>query len=985
VSAPRVYALPPGADFAAAFARGYHHRVAGLSPMLRGRALVLVNTTRALRDLTDALADQAEGQGLLPRLMLIPDLADSPLAPADLAPGIAPLRRRLRLTRLVESFLTAKHRAGERMAPIGAAAELAAELELLIDQFHDQGIALDRLDTAPDGLGLPADAARHWQQTLAFVDIVRRNWPAIRAADEHGGLDPRDRQRQMIEALIARWKAAPPDHPVIVAGSTGSVASTAELMAAVAGLPRGSVVLPGFDPAIEPEIWANAGPDHPTGPFRGFLEAARISPADVQPWEQASVPTSRQQLLAQALRPAPVTDHWHQHAPALYESAGAALANIGLMEAESPRLEAAAIALAIREALEDPTTRIALITPDGEIARRVTTELERFDIVPDDTVGQPLAQSVPGVLMRLILDAADGTVDQVGIAALLQHPLVATGIERGQHRRLARIYEREVLRGHVVLPGGGLPPPSLGDDNELTCWIDGVDAALRPLAEAIAGPAALDVLVAAHARAAEVLTDPADGAGPAIWHGDAGEALHRFIDRLATNADALGGGPVADYPALLAGLMRGETLRPKPRQPHPRVRISGTREARFEAAGLVIAAGLNDGTWPEAPDPGPWLNRPMIGALGLPPPERAVGLSAHDFVQAASRPRVLLTRSGRIDGSPTVPSRWLVRLETLLTGIGAEEAWRAARDTGGRYLRLAAGLGRPTEDVPRAPRPRPRPPREAIPARLSVTQLETLIRDAYAVYARHILGLKALEPLARQPDARERGTVLHEVLENFIDRTKNWPGTEPAAILLEEVADEVLALHPLPADLRRAWRARIKRFADWFVEGEDERRQHGAPVARERFGKMQLDLPGGPFTVSAKADRIDRRADGTGAVYDYKTGAPPTNPEIDAGFNHQLHLQGAILADGGFADVPAMTPASGAYIGLTGSGDGGKITEREDLASEIARHVEYLKELITAYREGAPWTSRGRPQRTSWESDYDHLARVREWEGEDDP
>lgn len=973
MTAPRVFSLPPGADFAAGFARGYHRLFGDLPLAVRARGVVLVNTARASAEITAALADHAPRQGVLPTIRMIPDLGDDPALAASVPQAVPSLRRQLHLTRLVETFLAHSRAAGTGHTPSSAAADLAESLAFLIDQFHDHGVAFDRLK----GLEVAERAAHHWQQSLAFLDIVLTAWPEVRADDEGGRLDPRDRQGRLIDAVIADLRAHPPDHPVVVAASTGSVGTTARLMAAVASLPMGAVVLPGLDPAIEPAIWEAATADHPMGPFRGFFEAVGMTPADVEHWEPQS-PSARLGLMTQAMRPAPVTDHWHEAAKTLCETAAEALEGLSLIEAESPRHEAAAIAVAIREALAEPGAEVALITPDGALARRVTAALDRFGIVPDDTMGAPLSQSVPGALLALMLDAARPDAGALDIAALLQHPLVSPGVPRARHLEFARSYERRILRD-TGTPGGLAPDPKAGE--EAAGWLAGIRAALAPVTQGLADRAPLGEQVTATIAALGALTDAGDGEGPRAWLVE-GADLRLFLDELAANADAGGGQPVTDFPALLSGLMRGRQVRPRTREHHPRVRIVGTREARIEGATRVILAGINDGVWPAPADPGPWLSRPMHEALGLPLPERAVGLSAHDFLHAACRPHVIMSRSVRAEGAPTVASRWLVRLETLLTGIQADDEWQAVRDRGRRYLDLAAALDHPAAPVPRALRPRPVPPRDAIPRELPVTQVETLIRDAYAVYARYVLGLRALGPLGRRPDMRERGQLLHRLMERFVERTLSWPGPEAARAVLMTAADELLAAEPVPPDLRRAWRGRIGRFADWLVRAEDARRDMGEPLAWERTGAVTLPVAGEDFILTARADRIDRLADGTGAIYDYKSGHPPGKGQIEQRFNQQLDLAATILAAGGFKEVPPLPPSRGAYIGLTGGREGGR-EQVVDGFEDLDAYRDDLVRLLAAYLGGAPWVSRSRPELLSYESDYDHLARTSEWSDEE--
>lgn len=978
--APRLFALPPGASFATAFAHGFHARFAGADPVLIARTRIMVNTAQARRVIEHALADCAPHPGPLPQMVLMADLYRDTVICPDIPPAIPALRRRLRLIRLVEGYLKARQATGVRTAPLSAAPDLAESLALLMDQFHDEGAEPAALTGAIADAGLTQEAAEHWNQALAFLDLVRAKWPELRDADEEGALDPRERQRAVVERMARDWAGNPPDAPVIAAASTGSVGTTAHLLAAIARLPQGAVVLPGFDPATPPDIWRAAGPEHPLGPFKGLFELLECAPEEVTLWHgQAETP--RLTLVAQAMRPAPVTDHWHRAARSLAEAAAPAIEGISVVEADSPPREAEAITVAIRQVLDTPGKTVALITPDAELARRVAAQLERFGITPDDTLGQPLHLSPPGVLIRLILEVATAPVpDPVRIAGLLQHPLVAPGMERAVQRDMARAYERAVLRTPLVAMGTGVLPDWPDADPEQAAWLERVSLLLTELRELIP-TASLDALVAAHSAVAEALSD--DGTGPKVWQEPAGEALAALLGDLRDHADAYGDGTAADYHALIMALMRGEQVTPLPRQVHPRVSFIGPREARLESADTVILAGLNDGVWPAVPDPGPWLSRPMRVALGVPVPERSVGLSAHDFLNAACRAEVVLTRARKVDGSATVPSRWLIRIETLLNGIGAGAVWQAAKDRGNVLQQHARGLRLPVTDIPRAQRPGPVPPPDARPRRLSVTDIEELVRDAYAVYARHVLGLRALEPLGREADARMRGTVLHRILDAFIRRTQPWPGEAETRSILMAATDEVLATGVAEPEMRRAWRARVERFSDWLIAEEARRRDHGAPAATETRGRISLPLPGGPFELHARADRIDRLGDGAGAVYDYKTGSPPTAGQIKAGFNHQVHLQAAMLARGGFEETGPLLPVEGAYIGLGGSRGTGAVTDVDDLAAGAESHLAELIELLGRYDAGAPFVSRGRPQMLTYESDYDHLARVGEWTAED--
>jgi len=980
MSVPQLYAVPPGADFARTFAQGFWQRHGSAAPDTAAQIRIFVNTPRALRLIEDALVETASGSALLPRLSVLGDLGADPLTCPEIPPAIDPHRRHLRLTRLVEAFLKADP---DRAVPISAAPDLAEGLAALLDEFDDEGLDATYLDDA-----VAAEHADHWQRTLAFVDLVRERWPEIRAELEGGARDPKARQRAVVMALAEAWSRRPPPAPVIAAGSTGTVSSTAHLLAAIARLEQGGVVLPGFDRDLPADIWNEIGeghsPEHPQAPFARLLEALGMVPGDVAPWTGAASERPRLRLLTQALRPAPVTDAWHAAAAGLAPEAAFATAGLTLIEAGSPRHEAAAIALAIRRGLAEPDRRIALVTPDATLARRVSAELERFNIEPDDSLGQPLALTPPGIFLRLIARIVATGADPVDLAGLLKHPLTRPRCDRAAHLGLARRYERAILRRGGIAGGGpGDLPPWPGADPDAAAWLARISDALAGLGGAIKGGASLAVIAAHHRAAAEALSRDWPEAGPAVWEGRAGEAAAAAIAHLESAADAYGDGPVEAYAALFDAHLKNREVRPDPIAPHPRVAILGPREARSHPANLLILGGLNEGTWPALPGPEPWLNRPLRAALGLPTPERRIGLSAHDFYAMALRPEVVLTRARKVDGTPCVASRWLIRLETLLGGLDEGRALDEMRARGAELLGAVALVHRPAAPVPRAERPMPSPAIAARPRRLSVTQIETLIRDAYAIYARKILALEPLDPVGRPLDHRDRGKVLHTVLERFVGATANrLPPHDEARALLMETAERVLAdLVPWP-DLRRIWRARIARFADWFLEGERRRRAAGVPVAREVPGQITLAAPEGAFTLTARADRIDLLHEGGAAIYDYKSGAPPSSKQIKQGFNHQLHIQAAILAAGGFDGLPEIDARIGAYLGLTGApGTGGKMTEVPDLSSEVAEHMERLDTLIAAYDAGAPYTARGLVQTLDQEGEYDHLSRRAEWEG----
>jgi double-strand break repair protein AddB len=964
--APRVFAVPPGVDFAAALVDGLAARLGDAPPEAIARIGLTLNTRRAVRTVAAAFEARAAAT-FLPRIVTLDDIAEDPAAAAP--PAVARGRRLLTLTRLVRRFLDHAPRFG----PPAAAPPLAAALAALLDETQREGVDLGLLTTAA-----PPEHAEHWNVTLEFLEIVREAWPAVLAEAEGGALDPEARRWRAVHALIDQWAETPPEAPLIAAGSTGSRAVTAAYLAAVARLPQGAAILPGFDPALADEVWGGIGDEHPWAGHKRLLERLGLRASDVAWWtDDATAGSPRRRLIAQALRPAPVTDRWRAALPALRREIEAAAEGLSILEAPDPRREALAVAAALREAIETPGARAALVTPDRDLARRVAANLARWRIIPDDSAGRPLALTPPGVFLRLVADVAFLDFDPLALVALLKHPLCGAGPGRGAFVEAARRFELRVLRrrpdlGSLEDARAAAAGVKVGDGAKATPDADGVASiigaldALKALREACGD---LAELAAAHRAAAERL------AGPALWEAAAGEAALAAFEGFQQAATVFGPCAPADYPPIFSALMAGEA-RDEAFRPDTRVAIWGPLEARMQTADLVVLGGLNEGVWPAAPAPDPWLSRPMRRTVGLPPPERLIGLAAHDVLTAACAPRVILSRSLRAGGAPTTRSRWLERLTTLARGV-SEDALAAMRARGDRLIAMTDPLDQPSATVPRARRPAPRPPRALRPDRLSVTQIETLIRDPFAIYARHVLRLKALDPVGRELNARDRGVALHAALALFARLTAEGG---PPSKAYEDALARALDASPASQAQRRLWRARLDRAAPALLRQEAQRQELGKPRTEVQGARA---APG--FTLTACADRVDLRADGTVAIYDYKTGAAPSRKEVEA-FAKQLPLEAAIALAGGFEEVAPADVAELAHIPLSGANAGLAVPLDGDPRALAEETWAGLLRLIAAYADPATgYPARARPKRIAYASDYDHLSRHGEWEDGDEP
>ncbi len=972
-----VFTIPSSAPFAQTIADELLRRLdAKADPLALSRATIFVPTRRAVRSLGEIFARAVGGAVLLPDIRPLGDvdeddvLFDAAAEDIELVPAISPVRRRLLLATMIARWQHAKN--GEEIG-FAQATRLARSLGAFLDEAQTQGVDLSKLrDLVPSGL------SAYWSDVYAFLDLLVTHWPAV-LADENRQ-DHVTHRDGALRRLAMRLERHPPDGPVIAAGSTGSIPATAELLGVVSRLKDGAVVLPGLDLSLDDASWNDLDEGHPQFGMRELLRRIGVQRKDVRVWGNAdAAPSPREILLRETLRPAPTTDAWRALAESGREVIEKGLDGLSLVEADDPAQEATAIALMLREVLEENDRTGALVTPDRSLARRVAAELKRWNIDIDDSAGRPLARTAPGAFLCLLADAALQKFAPVPLLALLKHPLASGGEETASFRRSVRQLDL-CLRG--PRPDEGLAGIAKAVEREdkkkgtrLSERFEKIAQILAPFGKAMDSKSALSKLLSRHVEAAEALaaTDK-EGGGERLWRGDAGRGAQNLIAELYAEAGSIPEIDGASYAPLFRMLTEEKAVRP-PFGRHPRLQILGPLEARLQRFDLVVLGGLNEGTWPQDAPVDPWLSRPMRRALGLEQPERAIGLAAHDFATLAAGPRVILTRSRKVDGSPAVASRWLQRMIQLTRGLGFKEQLYC----GTGYRAIAAALDEPPPS-PRTKRPEPKPPVAARPRKLSVTEIETWLRDPYAIYARRILKLEPLDPLDEEIGARDRGTAIHKVLEEFV---KAFPGGPPpgAERTLVEIADRVFSEYGIPKAVIALWRPRFIKAANWFAGIERQRRTNVIKAHVEVKGEIKFAAPGGEFTLYGKADRIDELASKEAAIIDYKTGKPPTDNQVKQMIAPQLPLEAAMVMEGGFAEAGTLDPAELVYVWFSGGAEPGEIRAVKANARELA---SYAKKLLGARIEQfdcveQAYLPRVKPYRADEAGDYDHLARVQEW------
>jgi ATP-dependent helicase/nuclease subunit B len=976
---PAIYSIPAEQPFLDTLVAGLMRR-AGKAPLALAGMTVLLPTRRAARSLREAFLRAGNGAAmLLPRMLpvgdldpeelaLLPDEAEGAGRGFDLPPAVPELRRRLLLTQLVRKYGESN---GSTVA-LGQAAPLARELARFLDEAHAEGCDLQKLDTL-----VPDKLAAHWQNVVKFLEILRSAWPTILAS--LGCLDPGERRNGLLAAQVDAWRRSPPRGAVIAAGITGGIPAVATLMQAVANLPEGAVVLPGLDSEADGAMWEEVlrDPAHPQHVMAKFLETIGIERGAVKPWVRAGAAQPRAKLLREALAPAALTHRWRFVAGI----DARALKGLRRFDCGSPQEEAGVIALLLREALEVPGRTAALVTPDRDLARRVAAELRRWDVDIDDSAGVPLNRTPPGVFLRLVLALAAEQWAPLPLLSVLKHPLAGCGLPAGAIRERVRVLEKEALRGARPKPGAeGLRELLKPERRALHDLVARIEAATAPLMRVLASDETdLKTVVAAHIACCESLAASDEELGTArLWREPAGEAAALFLNELLQEAEGFPRFRGSEYPALFESLLSGPVVRP-PYGRHPRLFIWGLLEARLQQADLIVLGGLNEGSWPAQIASDPWLSRPMRQSFGLPPPERRIGAAAHDFALALGARDVVMTRAVRVEGTPTVASRWLLRLDTVLRAAGIENTLGADAAPLDWHKMLDA----PASDPLPMPPPEPRPPLAARPRKLSVTEIETWRRDPYAIYAKHVLRLRALDPLDADPGAADRGIIIHEALGNFLQA---YPQQLPADALEKLLVLGQQSFAPLldRPGVWAFWWPRYRRIAEWIAAMEAERRPLLENILAEIDGRMIVDAAAGPFEIVGRADRIEHRRDGKVAIIDYKTGSVPQAGDLNEGFTPQLALEAAMIEQGGIAALGKASVAELAYWKLGGGDPAGKVMQREDDSTElralIDRTLAGMHALITAFDDPAtPYFAVPRPEKAPRYSDYAHLERQKEW------
>lgn len=953
----------------------------GEDPLVLSNMMILLPTRRSCRALTDAFLHLSKGKALvLPKIEPMGDMEEEEAMFSFLAKGIetnlprviSSTEQRLLLTQLVQAWQRALHhnstdKQQQKEMTLAQSAHLAVELSSFLADIQRQQLSIEQLDQI-----VPEEFASHWQITLKFLNILMEIWPGI--LKEKKMVDPADYRNLAIEMQCRFWQQEAKDAVVIAAGSTGSIPSVAKLLKTISELKNGLVVLPGLDQHMSDAAWQDIEQSHPQYGLKQLLERLSVERRDVTVIEESrdDIGFMRSQLVSYVMLPANHSQTWQQ----CHILTNEVLEGLSLITAGSLQEEAEVIALYLRLVLETPGKTAALITHERSLARKVSTILARWGIAVDDSAGLALSSTAPVVFLQLIIEVLNSNVSVKSLLALLKHPFAAVGMEPVAFRHQMYALEKDVLRGKTITNGfvGIKALLEAREKKELLLLIEKIEAVLTPFLElAKQSETALHTLLTKHIEVARQLAQTHEKTGGEhLFDNEAGESLAQMLDDMLVSSLKFQSIHPKDYQGLFEALIAGKVFRPRFGK-HPRLSILGPIEARMLPFDFIILGGMNEGTWPGLPDTDPWMSRPMRSRFGLPLPERKIGLSAHDFAQMICMPNVLLTRSEKVSGKETIPSRWLAKLNVIL-GFQGLESKLANTDPWRLWLRE---LQKPANICP-ITAPEPRPMVETRPQKFSVTEIELWMRDPYAIYAKRILGLRPLDPLDYLPTMADFGNMVHGVCDEYVKAYQAIPDGRHIEYVMELGKKQIdqFSLHPIAHEF---WWKRFISIMTWFVENEHQVRKLRIDVQSEVWGEVFINS----VTLGAKIDRLEYHS-GQMHIVDYKTGVLPTKSDIRQGFAPQMILEALLAKHGAFGRN--ILPEHLWYWHMRGVVDEAVLVksvldEKDNLEDMVTEAASGLARLITTFmQQETPYMAIPDPAKAPKYNAYEHLERLKEWQ-----
>ena len=870
---------------------------------------------------------------------------------------------------------------------------LASSLTTFLDQCQTEEIPLAHLaDLVPDHL------SAHWQSSLDVLTLFSQEWPYY--LERKGFLDPWPARILALQEHMSTWKASPPTGNILVAGIVGSVPSVATFLKEVTHFPKSQIIFNDLDLEMSAENWDKLPMYHPQYGLKQTLERMGYSRQDVRllPAQTDQTPLTHRKRFLQSLFCSGrlgVTETQKDLQETQQEKTELPFGPLHLFEAHSLQEEARLIALLIRERLTQPSHTIALVTPHRALSDRVTAELKRWKIVPNDSYGESLFESSLGSFMVLSLTAAVLMDDRPQpqkiptLLSLLKNPFTRLGLSPALCRRYSRALELKYFRKPTPFSQGTVSAddPQIKEE-DISSFYKNFCQVLSLFQERKDQSASLAQWVARHRDILEKLAEEESSASVeplsrkketlSLWQGTRGQAAWNLFEHLThiSTPDVLLS--LQDYIRFFINMVQQIRL-PQTFGMHPRVHILGPLESRTLSFDTVILGGMNDHTWVHSEQSDLWLSSDMKKKLGLPDESYQAGLTALDWFSLMMAPHVCITRAQREKGVAMLPSRWLLRLKAVLKQRNhplhtEEKQWT--------FWAKALGMSSCLTASPLAQRPCPKPPLQARPRRLSITDIQLWQQDPYALYVQKILKLTPLPSLQQEVNSALFGIAVHQAFERY-NCTPLPRRTEEQLLAYGQEALNCLGSDPV---IQTLWWPRFIRICRWFLAQERACRSPMDISWAEVKGHMVIQGRKDPFILTGKADRLICSPEGNLEILDYKTGTLPSRKMVLEGRVVQLPLEAAITLYGVWEEdaqhkkifLPFVRLEKLSYWHVKGGVPAGQILSfdgEENIQKMAENALKNLTEYIHLFDEAqTPYEAsfKGHPL-------YDPLSRRQEW------
>lgn len=923
-----LYTAAPGASILRGVADALAAETQGDLERLRSYTLFLP-TRRAIRVLEETLLDAFA----LPTVLLptITALGDIEIPPEDLDKTLPPPRSMEGIER-IHSMLPFLEKHVPTPRRLEARWSMAQHMLQLIDLLQTEDLRVDDVARAA-----PADLAQHWQNNIGLFQKVAQEWLAHLKQNKR--INAAAARTARIDALINVWQATPPAEPIWLLGSTGSIPAVRRLMRAALNLPHGAVLLPGVDLSLDDASWHAISDAHPQAILKKTLADLNYDRRELALWPAGHADPlveTRARYLSGSLSPNPAQ--------------GEPDARVALVECEHDQEEIDAIAQICADKLQqEPSLNIVVIGNDPALSARLTPLLSLYGIDSDTSAGYRVGDCSMGLLLCACIECLTQDAP-VTLWSLLKNPSFYPAWHGTQRQNALSAIENAHLRDALKCPTEATALLALLDNDCSRMMRTAMENCRkdRSFAQwAVFLQELLAMFFQPRTASERACLDAMD------------DALQQF--QAIRDAHAL---KAQDILPLLYDHMANLAYR-LPQHAAP-VTILGTMEARLMQADLTIIAGLNEGVWPDAPTPNPFLSRAMRHAIGLPDTERHSALSGHDFQQAFLNADVIMTRARQGADGPTLPARWLLQMQA----VTSKESWRAMSERGQIWLSRLHAIHTPASVAPALP-PAPLASYDDIKWPLSMSAVEKWRGDPFSFWASYVARLRALDPIMPDVDAAVRGTVWHEFFKRFVERFNPSAVPEEQLRQFKDAMHDTMAAFAIPEHKKRLWTARLTGAAEALIADEIERQSEGKPLHLEHTVEGTIDR----YPLKARADRIDQGMNGL-ILYDYKTGQKPSKEDIRTGMKCQLSLL-ALIMD--------QSVQSLAYISIKGGRTPSETTQSawdDTLEHDTERGFAAWCGLFldgdhpfachADFDDAAEKTAR----------DYMHLARYQEWGGQ---